>query len=135
MHERRKRARNARRGGFTLLEVTFATAVLLMSMLSAVSSQLAALSLLRTARENNTATAELTTALEEISGETLDDIVSKYPAATPIADYTDRALRNERVTPTYPAGTGDPLTVVVTLTWTDWGGRAAQMRAATLKVR
>ena len=113
----------------------FATTVLLLSLLSALTSQLAAISLVRTARENNTATAELLSAMEEITGETLDDIVNDYPGGAVLPAYTDRALRDERMVPTYPGGIGDPLTIVMTLTWTDWGGRAARMSASTLKVQ
>jgi prepilin-type N-terminal cleavage/methylation domain-containing protein len=124
-----------RRGGFTLIEVMFATLVLLLSMLSAVSSQLISLGLMRTARENTLATAELTAAMEEITGESFDDVLTKFPDAQPIADYTDRTLLAERIVPSYPAGIGDPLTLVVTLTWTDWAGRPARMSVATMKAR
>lgn len=113
----------------------FATTVLLLSMLSAVTSQLAAISLVRTARENNTATAELIAAMEHITGEQFDEIATLHPGGAAMPDYTDRALRDERMVPTYPGGIGDPLTIVMTLTWTDWGGRAARMRASTLRVQ
>jgi type II secretory pathway pseudopilin PulG len=135
MRTGRNYAHGKRRAGLTLLEVTLATSVLLLSLASAISSQLAALSLMRTSRENDSATAELSAAMEEVTGQSLDNVLANFPAAQPMASYTDRMLRDERIVATYPAGAVDPLTIVLTLTWTDWAGRPARMRAATLMAR
>ena len=134
--------RPSKRAGFGLVEVMAATAVLVVSLMAAVGGQLAALRLMRTTRENSTATSELTAAMEEVSAKGIDGLPiagSPYADGQPIATFTDRALHNERVVATYPgyaAGSvPNPLTIVLRLTWTDWAGRPAQMRVATMKAR
>jgi hypothetical protein len=131
------------RGGFTLLEVTFSIFVLVVAVVSAIASQIAALNLIRTTREQNTAVAELTAAMEEATSLPVDLLPiagSAFADGQPIAAFEGRILPNERVIATYPgylagAPVPDPLSIVMTLTWTDWAGRAATMRVATLKAR
>ena len=137
------RVERARRrcAGFTLLEVLFATAVLSITLMATVSSQLAALNLMRTARDSSTAIAELSTALEEVLSRPIDSIpvAAGFPEGTAIASYNDRALRDERITPDYPNYAGgaipDVLEIVLQLDYTDWAGRAATMRLASRKAR
>jgi type II secretory pathway pseudopilin PulG len=137
---RRNRRRHSR-AGFGLLEVMAATGVLFISLMAAVSSQLAALNLMRTARENDTATAELGAAMETVTGQQIDSLPTSalYGDGVTIANFTDRVLRDERVVTAYPGyapgNVPNPLTIVMTLSWTDWAGRPAQMRVATMKAR
>ena len=134
--------RASARAGFGLVEVMLATDVLVVTLMAAVSGQMAALNLMRTTRENNTATAELTAAMEELSGLGIDSLPgagSPTADGQPIAKFDGRALHNESVVATYPGYTPgnvpNPLTIVLTLSWTDWAGRPARMHVATMKAR
>jgi hypothetical protein len=117
--------------------------VLVVAVVSAFASQIAALNLIRTTREQNTAVAELTAAMEEATSLPVDLLPiagSAFADGQPIAAFEGRILPDERVVVTYPgyvagAPVPDPLAIVMTLTWTDWAGRAATMRVATLKAR
>lgn len=136
-----RRAAPRGRAGFTLLEVLFATGILLVALSAAVSGQLVSLGLVRTARESNTAIAELSAAMESVLAQPLDSIPSAagFPEGAPIAAFTDRALRDQRIVPDYPNHAGgaapDVLQVVLTLSYTDWAGRPAQLRLASMKAR
>ena len=134
-----RRARARRRSGFTLLEAAFGIVVLSVSLLAAFTSQVLSLNLVRTARESNTATSELSAALEEITAPGIDAIPGAFPAGAPLAKFQGRALRDEAVTIDYPglggAATANPLEIVVTITWTAWNGRARALRLATMKAR
>jgi hypothetical protein len=59
-----------------------------------------------------------------------------FPAATPIAAFTNLNLTNESIVPAYPGvGAGpmpDPLEIVLVMTWNDWRGRPMQARLATM---
>ena len=130
------------RRGFSLLEVTFATGVLLVTLMAAIASQVAALNLVRTSREHNTAMAELTAAMEEVLVPVIDTLpvaTSPYADDQPIAAFEGRVLRDERITCDYPGYTGgavpDPLEIRLTLEWTDWAGRPARARLSTMKAR
>jgi hypothetical protein len=124
-----------------LLEVLFATGVLFVTLMSAVAGQLTAIDLARTAREQNTAISELAAAMEEVLAEPIDSIplAAGFPEGQAIAAYDDRRLRDESIVPDYPNHAGGPvpdvLQVVLTMTYTDWSGRPAQMRLASLRAR
>jgi len=135
-------ARNGARGsrrGFTMLEVMFGTLVLAISLLAAFSSQVLSLNLVRTSRDVNTATSELTAALEEVITPSIDAIPTTYAPNTAIAKFAGRALRDESIVVAYPNFAGgavpNPLEVVVTITWTAWNGRPATLSLATMKAR
>lgn len=133
--------RASRTAGFTLLEVMFATGVLFVTMMAAVSSQVVSLGLVRTARENNAAIGELAAAMEEVLATQIDSIpmANRYPEGNAIAGFEERRLRDERIVPDYPNHVAGPvpdvLEIVLTLTYTDWAGRPAQMRLASMKAR
>lgn len=133
----------ATRGGFTLLEVLIASSVIVIALLAAYSSQISSLGLLKTTRDNNTAMAELTAAMEMILTEPVDDIPiagSEYEANQAIVAFNDRSLRNERIVATYPnlpvgGAIPDLLEITLTLTWTDWSGRQRNMTLRSAKAR
>ncbi len=122
-----------------MLEVMFGTLVLTISLLAAFTSQLLSFNLVRTARDVNTATSELTAALEEVITPNIDAIPGQFAPGAAIAKYQGRALRDQRVVVTYPNFAGgavpNPLEVVVTIQWTAWNGRAATQSLSTLKAR
>jgi type II secretory pathway pseudopilin PulG len=134
-------ARKQSRAGFTLLEVLFATGVLFVTLMAAVAGQLSAVQLSRTAREQTTACAELSAAMEEILAEPFDSIplAGGFPEAQAIATYTNRRLSNELIVPDYANYAGgalpDVLQIALLMTYTDWAGRPAQMRLVTLRAR
>jgi len=117
-----------------------AIVVLLVAVLSAVSSQVTSVNLLRTNKESNAAMADLQTAMEGILLDTIDEIPVNNPAGQPIAAFAGLNLPNERIVPTYPnvivgGATPDPLEIVVDMTWSDWRGRPRSLRLATMKAR
>jgi type II secretory pathway pseudopilin PulG len=137
-----QRGRSGPRSGFTLLEILIAIVVLIVAVTAAFATQLSSLNLLHTARETNTAMADLENAMERALALTTDQIPvpgSAFQAGQPIAAFEGLHLDNERIVATYPgyaAGTvPDPLEIVFTMTWDDWMGRPRTMRLSTMKVR
>jgi len=128
------RARGARRrrgSGFTLVEVSVAVGVLLVAILSAFSSQLTSLNLMHNSRETQVALGDLEAAMEEVR--TIELLAlptsSKFAADVPVADFAGLHLQDEELVASYPGYVDgepvpDPLTVVLTLTWSDYQGRS-----------
>jgi len=136
----RRPSGNAGRGGFSLLETMIAISVLMIAVLSAVSSQVTSVNLLRTNRESNAAMTDLERAMEALLlEETLDEIVANNPAGVPLPAFAGLNLPNETVIPTYPGVVGgvvtDPLEIVVNMTWSDWRGRQRSLQLATMRAR
>jgi type II secretory pathway pseudopilin PulG len=140
-----RQARTAcrRNAGFTLVEITIATTIMMIAVLSAARAQITSHNLVRTSRETSTAVADLSAAMEDLLTRQKDKIPiagSLFEVAQPIAFWEGRNLRNERIVPTYPGyvlgGTvPDPLEIVLTVTWTDWAGRGRRMTLASMKTR
>lgn len=130
--------RTRSRAGFTLVEVTIAVTVLLVAVLSTFLSQISAHDLLRQARETNTATADLQATLERILTRGVEQIPIQFPPGAELA--TSPSLRDESIVAAYPgyavgAAVPDPLTIVLTATWTDARGGARTLRLSTAKTR
>ncbi len=106
-------------------------------------TQTASLDLVQTTRETDTATSDLQAAMEQILLRSPDQIPiagSPFQAGLPIAAYSDLHLRGERMVASYPnyaggASVPDPLQIRLTLTWSDFKGRARTMRIATTRTR
>ena len=138
-----RRIRCSRSAGFSLYELMLAVGLLLVAVLAALRTQTASMDLVQTTRETDTATSDLQAAMEQILLRSPDQIPipgSLYAAGQPIAAYTDLHLRNERMVANYPNYGGgttvpDPLQIQLTLTWTDFKGRARAMRIATTRTR
>jgi prepilin-type N-terminal cleavage/methylation domain-containing protein len=129
---------NNLRSGFTLIEVMAAIVLLTIVVGGVVGAQIAATNLTRSARDTSIAVSDAQAALEEILIESIDDIPVDFPAGAPIARWNDAHLTQERIIPTYPNMAGfvpDPLEIRVTLTWTDFAGRARSLTLDTVKVR
>jgi type II secretory pathway pseudopilin PulG len=137
------RIRGSRSAGFTLYELMIAVGVLLVAILATLQSQATSIDLVQTTRETETATSDLQACMEQILLRSPDQIPiagSPFEAGVPIAAYTDRHLRGERIVPTYPNYPGgatvpDPLQIQLTLTWNDFKGRARSMQIATTRTR
>lgn len=134
-------ARGSRRrpsAGFTMVEMIVAISVLLIAVLATSVAQVSALRLQDGAKETNKALADLESAMESILSRQVETIPidgSPYEAGQPIAAYEGLHLRDQRIVPTYPGYTlgatvPDPLTIVLTATWTD---RRGAPRTAVLR--
>lgn len=132
------RRRGAR--GFTLIELTVAIAVLLVAVLSTGVAQLSALRLQEGAKETTWANAALESAMESILAHSLDDLQAAHPADQPMPGFAAPGIADLRIVPTYPGWTTgaeppDPLTIVVTATWTDRRGQERRDILRGMKTR
>ncbi|MCE9595894.1 MAG: type II secretion system GspH family protein [Planctomycetes bacterium] len=130
-----RRNKHARRRGFTVVELTIGMTVMLVAVMTTMASQLVALDLVKSLREQNAAMSDLQSAMDEVQLLPPDDIpiaTSLYADGQPIAAYTNLHLPNQTITPDYPGFAGatipDPLPIVLTCAWTDWKGRQRTMR-------
>jgi prepilin-type N-terminal cleavage/methylation domain-containing protein len=135
--------RGAKRAGFTMVEVMVAIGVLLVAVVTAFGSQLTSYGLMTSSREDNAAIADLAACMEEVMLRTVDSLPvagSKYEHGAPIVAYEGLHLRDQRIVATYPGYVAggvvpDPLTIVLTATWSDTRGRARRVELRSLKVR
>lgn len=134
--------RRVGRSGFTVVELTIGMTVMIVAVMTSMASQLVALDLTKTLREQSAAMGDLQSAMDEIQLLPPDQIpvaTSAFADGQPIATFTDRNLENERIVPDYPGFAGgtvpDPLQIVLTCTWTDWKGRARRMQLSSAVTR
>ncbi len=132
----------SRRSGFTLVELMIAIIVLLVAVLATFTGQLRSRELLQTSRETSIAMADLQAAMEQILLRPPDQIpvaTSAYADDQPIAAFTNLHLANESMVADYPGYTGgavpDPLSIVLTVTWTDPRGRPRTKTLRSMKTR
>ena len=138
-----RRTRDSRTAGFSLYELMIAVGILMVAVLVALRTQTTSMDLVQTTRETDTATSDLQAAMEQVLLRSPDEIPvagSPFAAGQPIATYSDLHLHNERIVPNYPnygggATVPDPLQIQLTLSWTDFKGRARAMRIATTRTR
>ena len=130
------------RGGFSLVEVLIAVGVLMVAILSSVSSQMTSLNLMATSREGSLAMSDLQAVMESLLLELPDDIPAAdfFPPNVSVADYDGRNLQDERIVPSYPGyvaggAVPDPLPIVLTINWTDFGGRPRTLTLSSMKTR
>jgi prepilin-type N-terminal cleavage/methylation domain-containing protein len=95
----RKRPAGAR-GGFSLLELMIAVALLAVGVLSAFYGQVSSLNLLRAARERNTAMSDLEACMETILAEPLADIPGAFPAGVSVPEFDGLNLDAQQLVPT-----------------------------------
>ena len=138
----RARTGSARRRGMTMLEVTVAMTVLLLTIGGALSTQLASQRLTATGQETNMAMADLTACMEELLLLPTEEIPvagSEFAADEAIADFEELHLTGQRIVATYPNWGGgavaDPLEIVLTCSWRDHGGRTRTLQLASMKTR
>jgi len=131
------------RAGFSMVEVMVALGVLLVAVMGAFSSQATSSNLINTSRETNLASADLQACMEQLLTLNSDAIPipgSDFEDGQPVALYEGLNLSNERIVATYPgylAGqpVPDPLEILLTITWDDYGTRSRSDTLSSVKVR
>jgi hypothetical protein len=126
LRRRRRRARRSPTRGISLIEVLLATVVLATAALVAFPTLLSFFDLSSTAREENIATHDLRSAIEDLLATPFGDVVEFFPDGGAIAKYQDLHLADEQLVVTYADVDADPLEVTVTATWADHKGRPRQ---------
>ena len=135
--------RKRHQAGFSMVEVMLALSVLLVAVLGAFSSQAASSNLIRISRETDLALADLQACMEQALTLTTDDLPivgSLFEDGQPVALYEDLNLEGESIVTTYPdyvvgQTIPDPLEIVLTLTWNDYGTRPRTVTLRSVKVR
>ncbi|HET6202492.1 MAG TPA: hypothetical protein VFI25_06785 [Planctomycetota bacterium] len=131
------------RGGFSFVELLFAIATLLLSLLGALLAELSAVNLVRTSRETAAASADLRAAMEQILLLPPANITAAggpFEPGVPIAAFSGLHLRGESMVPEYPGyvpgeAVPDPLPIILRISWTDFAGRPRTTRLATMRTR
>jgi len=132
-----------RKTGFTMVEVMLALSVLLVAVLGAFGSQAASSNLIRLSRETDLALADLQACMEQALTLTTDDLPipgSLFEEGQAVALYENLNLEGESIVATYPGyvvgqTVPDPLEIVLTLTWSDYGTRSRTVTLRSVKVR
>ena len=130
-------------GGFSLLELTFAIAILAIAVGAVFVGLRGAYELMRTSRESSIAAGDMQAAFEELRSLSPQDLPlpgSPYQEGLPVTAFTDLHLSNQLLVAQYPdylpgGEVPDPLVVVLTMSWLDPKGRARSMRMATAVVQ
>jgi len=142
MHHRKRVRQRTGRGGFTMVELMIAIGVLLVAVMTALSSQVTSMNLMQTSRETNIALGDLQAAMEQALVVAVDDLPvagSRFENGQPIPEFEGLHLGNERIVTTYPGfvpgAIPDPLTIVMTITFNDYGNRPRTMQLTSMKVR
>jgi type II secretory pathway pseudopilin PulG len=132
-----------RRAGFSLIETMIGITVVMVALMASLASQIASSNLHRTSRETNQAVMDLKACMDEI----LVQPPAALPAAgTPYADdsviaaYTNLHLRDEQIRVDYPGfvaggAVPNPLTIDLTMTWTDYAGRSRELTLSSMKTQ
>jgi prepilin-type N-terminal cleavage/methylation domain-containing protein len=131
------------KAGFSMVEVMMALGVLLVAVLGAFSSQVASSNLIRVSRETDLALADLQACMEQALTLTTDDLPipgSLFEEGQAVALYENLNLEGESIVTTYPdyvvgQTIPDPLEIVLTLTWSDYGTRSRTVTLRSVKVR
>ena len=126
-----------------MVEVMMALGIMLVAVLGAFSSQVASSNLIRISRESDLALADLQACMEQALTLSTDDLPisgSLFEDGQPVALYEDLNLEGESIVTTYPGYVEgqtipDPLEIVLTMTWNDYGRRSRTVTLRSVKVR
>lgn len=138
-----RRQRAPRRGGFSLVETMIGITVVMISMMASLASQIAASNLQRASRETNQAVMDLKACMDEVLVQppaALPSPGTKYADDIVIAAYTDLHLTDEQIRVDYPGyvaggAVPNPLTIELTLTWSDYAGRPRELTLSSMKTQ
>jgi len=133
-----KRPKKKSEGGISLIEVTFAVAIISVGVSVLMSQLECSYKVNSVNRETNKAMAHLEAALEKVTNTPFSRITSDFPNGSDVylgeIDNAD-LLRSEYVTVNYLAPDADPLQVSVTIQWTSFDGRQRTRSLATMVTR
>jgi prepilin-type N-terminal cleavage/methylation domain-containing protein len=118
--------RRSRLRGLTLAEVMIAMTILGVIALVAFPTMLSFADLSDTARQQNVATHDLMSAVEDVISTPFSQLTTTYQQGQSIPKYQELHLPNETVVVTYDDPTADPLVVTLTMTYNDLKGRPWQ---------
>jgi prepilin-type N-terminal cleavage/methylation domain-containing protein len=133
--------RSGSRGGFSLLEVVIATAILTLGAIVVYPTLFSFMEWSRMAHEDNLALHDLEAAAERLRGMPVSQILSFYPPPnTPttresparsvfvvrLSEYDGLHLANQQMDLEYYAPTADPLVYSLRITWTDFLRRSRE---------
>ncbi len=143
-----KRQRRHNNGGFTLLELMFASGVLALGLAMLFGALISINALGQISEERTTATAQVASVLEHIRTQDFDDLLNYELPYLPSGPGVERAIvvecfdedggavqlpmaqaaEDTGVTPSFP----NPLEVKVTMVWASDTGRPYSVSATTL---
>ena len=133
-----KRPKKKSEGGISLIEVTFAVAIIRVGVSVLMSQLECSYKVTSVNRETNKAMAHLEAALEKVTNTPFSKITSDFPDGSGVylgeIDSTD-LLRSEYITVSYLDTDADPLQVSVTIQWTSFDGRQRTRSLATMVTR
>ena len=129
--------------GTTLIEILFATLVFTLALSGLMSSVLAIVSLIDTAKDTTIATSNLNNMMEKIRVTPFANIASNFPNAlidgpagnpysTIVGGYT---LINEHIVTNYANPNVNPLEINIRVNWLDKKGRPRNTAMSTFKTR
>jgi len=107
-----------------MIEVLVATVVLALAALIAFPSLLSFFDLSKMAREDNIATHDLRSAVEDMMATPFANLTTTYQDGQPIPKYSDLHLSQERIVVEYENPGTDPLSIRLVATWEDSKDRA-----------
>lgn len=111
--------RRARCRGLTFIELMIALAILSVVALVAFPTMLSFLDLSDSARQENVATHDLMSAVEDVMSTPFTQITTTYPQGQAIPKYQGLHLPNEAILVTYDDPKADPLLVTLTVSYDD----------------
>lgn len=135
-HGCRLSPRAARRAaGLTFIEILIATTILAVGALVAFPTMLSFSDLSDAAREENVATHDLMTAVEDVLSTPFTEITTTYKAGQAIPRFNALHLTSESIVVTYDDPAADPLIVTLTASWKDRKGHPVQETFRCVRTR
>lgn len=127
----------------TLIETMVGISVMMIGVLGALVSQVASANLLRTSKETNRAVLDLRAVMDQVlvmPAGTIPVAGSVYADNAVITAYNGLHLKDEQITVDYPGyvaggAVPNPLTIVLTINWTDYAGRARTLTLSSMKTQ
>jgi prepilin-type N-terminal cleavage/methylation domain-containing protein len=121
--------------GLTFVEVMIATTILAVGALVAFPTMLSFADLSDTAREENVATHDLMTAVEDVMSTPFTQITTTYKQGEVIPRFTALHLSEESIVVAYDDPAADPLIITMTASWKDRKGHPMQETFRCVRTR
>lgn len=107
-----------------MIEVLIATVVLALTALIAFPTLLSFFDLSKMAREDNIATHDMRSAVEDMMATPFANLTTTYVEGEAIPKYSDLHLSEERIVVEYDNPGTDPLSIRLVASWEDSKGRS-----------